>query len=347
MRKNIRHRGTRLKGRAVTLSLGLTILFLSTFALIPSWSAVPVRAPISPSSWNPRVTCTPLVVRVTDITANYTGSASFSTSRFSPGTTPPVSGGDSKRWLTPGSTPAGWVGPGPPCTVTNSKGTTSLFVEIDGVKRSSLTNEDWSNLYDPVNGGNSHSTLTGDTTFNLFDPAVVPNYSSSCASAADSTCFGRIHGEIDHDWKAAGYCGTGTVCDNSTLATQTSSDSTPIDVQGFVYWDAGTLNANWHQFSGWELHPLTAWKLSSAPPPVPFTVSASSSNPQVGQPVSFSAVPSNGTVASSFSWDFGDGVTASGTSVSHIFVTADSFTVYVTMVDNHGKSFTTFIIINA
>jgi len=119
-----------------------------------------------------------------------------------------------------------------------------------------------------------------------------------------------------------------------------------IDVQGFIYWDAGTLNANWHQFSGWELHPLTAWKFSSSSPPVPFSVSASPANPQVGEPVWFNAAASNGTTATSFIWDFGDSVTASGSSVSHMFLEGQSFTVYVTMTDNLGKAFTTFIIVN-
>ncbi len=115
-----------------------------------------------------------------------------------------------------------------------------------------------------------------------------------------------------------------------------------IDVQGFVYWDPGNLNATWHQFNGWEIHPLTAWKLSSSPPPVPFNVSISPSTPQVGGTVSFSATASNGTTASSFNWDFGDAVTASGSSVSHMYVTAQAFTVYVTMTDNLGNTHSTW-----
>ncbi len=234
-------------------------------------------------SWNPRITCAPLVVRITDITANQTQGASFTASPFSPGITTTVTGGVAKRWLTPGPTPPGWVTPGPPCTVTNSKGTTSLFVQINGVERNDLTNEDWSNIYDPTNGGTVHSDLTSDTTFNLFDPTVVPAYFLSCTASTDPTCYGRIHAEIDHDWKAIGYCGTGTFCDNTTLASQTITASTKIDVQGFVYWDPVNLNATWHQFSGWELHPLTAWKQSSAPPPPPpgtpdFTIATSSSS---------------------------------------------------------------------
>jgi len=115
-----------------------------------------------------------------------------------------------------------------------------------------------------------------------------------------------------------------------------------IDVQGFVYWDPGNLNATWHQFNGWEIHPLTAWKLSSTPPPVPFTVTVSPSNPRVGSIVSLTGAPLNGTTASSFSWDFGDGVTASGGSVSHIFVAAQAFTVSVTMTDSQRNAFSTW-----
>lgn len=233
-------------------------------------------------SWNPMITCTPLVVRITDITANSTQDTSFSSSPFTPGITTTVTGGHAKRWLTPGPTPPGWVSPGPPCTVTNSFGTTSLFVQINGVERNDLTNEDYVTTYDPVNGGTVHAN-SSDTTFNLFDPALVPHYFTSCVSATDPTCYGRIHAEIDHDWKAAGYCGGGTLCDSTALASQTITASTMIDIQGFVFWDPVNLNETWHQFNGWEIHPFTAWKLSSAPPPPPpgspdFTITASSSS---------------------------------------------------------------------
>src|SRR5207245_940767 len=99
--------------------------------------------------------------------------------------------------------------------------------------------------------------------------------------SSDPTCYGRIHSEIDHDWKAAGYCGAGTTCDPSTLASQTSYASTKIDVQGFVYWDPGHLSAGYHNYNGWEIHPLTAWRLHQSTPN--FSISTAPSS------VSFSA----------------------------------------------------------
>lgn len=35
---------------------------------------------------------------------------------------------------------------------------------------------------------------------------------------------------------------------------------TDINVQGFVFWDAGHTAEAWHHHSGWELHSFTAWR---------------------------------------------------------------------------------------
>src|SRR6266581_2458652 len=158
----------------------MAILAISTLFAVPGLVR-PAAATVTSSnfSWNPKVGCSPLVVRISDITANQTQQSSYSTSRFSPGITTSVTGGDAKRWLTLGSTPPGWNPPGPSCTITNSMGTTSVFVQINGIERSSFTNEDESTTYDATNGGTSHA-LTQDTTFNLFDPGLVPDYSTSC-----------------------------------------------------------------------------------------------------------------------------------------------------------------------
>src|SRR3989442_12436367 len=44
------------------------------------------------------------------------------------------------------------------------------------------------------------------------------------------------------------------------LAQEQSNGRISLDVQGFVFWEGP-----YH----WELHPFTAWKLSSSPPPSP------------------------------------------------------------------------------
>ncbi len=220
-------------------------------------------------SWSPRVSCTPIIVRISDITADATLEESFQKSIFSPGITVPSdapSGSSAKRWLTSGDTPDGWIAPGLPCTIKNNEGKTiGVFVQINGVKREKIVNEDYNYRFNKINGGGimPQGLSQSDSTFNVYDPEIVPDNGNACSTPEDPTCYGIIHLEIDHDWKGAGYCGKGTICDNEKLEAQTEHHSTLIDVQGFVYWDPNHVTEHWHSFSGWELHPLTAWRLHS------------------------------------------------------------------------------------
>ena len=223
----------------------------------------------SGGSWNPKVNCKPQVVTISDITDNLVGMASYDHSIFSPGIT--SSTGQVKRWLTnaTGDTlPHGWQPPGPPCSITNSKGQViSSFVEIDGVALSGLLNDqDCSTKYDPLNGGSAlpNGATYCTYTFNAYNSSVISpsNYAKACLSATDPVCAARIHIAIDLDWLAAGYCGVGTACNNVTIGSY--KYGTLFDIQGFVYWNPLFLNESWHSFSGWELHPLTAWKLDTS-----------------------------------------------------------------------------------
>src|SRR2546425_7431373 len=331
-----------LKGRTTRIVILVLASMLSSSILAPAIAAVSstsasvTQFPVASSSWNPRVPCaSPWIVRVTDITDNMTGSSSLSNSIFNPGITSPV--GTAKRWLTPGGTPPGWVSPGPPCTITNSHGTVAMFVEIDGVKRASLVNEDCTGSYDAVNGGSSNGGSYCDSTFNFYDPAVVPNYSTSCTSSSDPSCYGRIHSEFDHDWKAAKYCGASTTCDDAALNSQTTTSSL-IDFQGFIYWDPGNLNQAWHSFSGWEIHPLTGWRVHQSNPSLTASFTFSPSSPTVGQGVTYTAAASGGTSPYTFNWSFGDGATATGNPVTHSYSISGTYNAQLAVLDSAGAT---------
>ena len=63
--------------------------------------------------------------------------------------------------------------------------------------------------------------------------------------------------------------------------------------------------------------------------------------PSVGQTVVFNADPSKAAVGHTivqYSWNFGDGATATGTPVSHSFATAGSYNVTLTVVDDTGQT---------
>ncbi len=59
----------------------------------------------------------------------------------------------------------------------------------------------------------------------------------------------RIHIETDQQVRARG-------------GWSAPAAGTPIDVQGFVFWDPGHTTTAFHNHSGWELHSFTAWRRS-------------------------------------------------------------------------------------
>src|SRR5882762_1828417 len=236
-------------------------------------------------SWNPRVPCTPLVETVEQIIGNQTntkGGASESGSVFSPGITNSTYGPDNtKSWLSNStSTPPGWKSPGTPCVITNSQGDRiSAFVQINGVQRDfiNFSASAPSTQFKTINGGTTYPNgAQSDSSFNILTPGYG-TASTNCQSGnATADCMHSLSVTIDKDWKGSAYCGAYTACDDTSdyngLVNRTQAYKSLIDVQGFVFWNPA-LNSSSHNFSGWELHPFTAWRESTTAPD--FVLSAS------------------------------------------------------------------------
>ncbi len=96
---------------------------------------------------------------------------------------------------------------------------------------------------------------------------------------------------------------------------------------------AATVTAMSGSFSGTAtVTPATP----NVPPVASFTSSPTA--PKAGQPVFFNASASSDSDGSivSYSWDFGDGNSGSGRETSHVYATAQSYVVVLTVTDNSG-----------
>src|SRR3989440_11066228 len=301
----------------------LLVLGLAIAALIAGPLASAIQSGLSPTSgparvtesgltsWNPHVSCSADLVTIRDVLGPAYPTQTVNGSRYQTNST--AGGIPQERALAP------------PCTITNKTGTVlSSFVQINGVSLYGygVKTTDCSGWYSKQNGGQRYP---GNQTF--------------CTDAGQIITLGTTSGymkiEIDRDWLGRGYCGPNVPsCNNETLGQEQSNGSISLDMQGFVFWEGP-----YH----WELHPLTAWKLSNSPPPPP---------PNSPPSVDFSWSPTSGNTSTVFSftaqvsddhdspdsvpvrWDWtGDGTWDTGWSTtktaSHTYSSAGNKTVVV------------------
>ncbi len=137
----------------------------------------------------------------------------------------------------------------PPCVAGTPANAT--FVEIRNVTMagSTMIVEDCSTNYAQINGGGVFPNGQNcDLTRNIFDPAGPRVANVTCPS-----CIRGVFVEIDRDWNAS---------KTAPPMIGVNGTSERIDVQGFLYWNPDEVGEAWHLYSGWEIHPLTAWRRS-------------------------------------------------------------------------------------
>lgn len=291
---------------------------------LPWHVASAFSVPLTDSSWNPAVKCQAIVLTAEQFIgsvpnprqhppsqgADYSGGALKLAGNYPPGTNAPSSTWEKVAYSKRSTNP--------PCNVRLSNSTLApTLVEIRGltVTGVSLTGE----------CGSVFPHIC-DETFHLCNAVLAPNCSDNYPDSMH-----MFHAEIDMYWV------------RNHIAPPAPSSGYTIDVQGFAYWDDGHLQDAWHAFSGWELHPLTAWRTSPLSSPITASFDYSPTNATVGSRVTLNAHVIGGTMPYSYGWRFGDGdISGSNATVTHIFAKPGNYNVSLTVADAKGFRITLF-----
>ena len=236
----------------VTATLLLAALAVSVGLFAAHSASGTTIAPGNFPSWNPNVTCQATLATVHQVIGTQFNSSTQGA--LETGGPFGVLNGTDESSLHP------------PCMAPNVNGTMApTFVEIHGISlttgsivQDGAVGGKCGLRYTPTNGGGPYPD--GQTFCNAYGVFQdTTEYTGNCETLQDPNPKICIRLEIDRDWMAAGYCGAGTACDNSTFDKLSSSQK--IDVQGFVTWHPPSSSG--HGYSSWELHPLTAWRIST------------------------------------------------------------------------------------
>lgn len=136
---------------------------------------------------------------------------------------------------------------------------------------------------------------------------------------------------------ATGGAGTGAITyqsSNTAVATVSNAGVVTFATPGTVTITAGKA-ADTNYLAATASYSLT---ISAAPPTTPVT-SQSANSVTPGTTVTLSATSTDPQGATlTYAWDFGDGSTASGASVTHAFASEGNFSIRVTVTNSHGLS---------
>jgi len=265
------HRG-RTKAVPFTVTMLLAALAVSAGLFAAHLVSATTITPGNLPSWNPNVSCQATLATVHEVIGNHFNSSTQGALE-SGGPFGVLNGTDESSLH-------------PPCMAPNVNGTINpTFVEIHGISLTGSSTVDDGAIggkcgtkYTPTNGGGPYpGGQTFCNAYGVFQDTSA--YTGNCETLQDPNPKICIRLEIDRDWMASGYCGAGTVCNNSTLDALNPTQK--IDVQGFVTWHPPSSPG--HGYSSWELHPLTGWRITnSSTPDLSITANPSSLSIQQG-----------------------------------------------------------------
>lgn len=186
----------------------------------------------------------------------------------------------------------------------------------------------WSLRVSAYDGATPANTGSATRSITLQDRLPVASFTQSSTSVPTGAL-------ISFDGTAS-YDPDGTIALYSWTFGDGSTGSGPTVTHSFAIAGTYTVRLNVTDNSGSTAVASAVITVQDRPPTVSFTMSANSTF--TGTTVTFNAagtVDPDGTIVS-YSWDLGDGTSATGITASHSYPSSGTYTVKLTVTDNNG-----------
>ncbi len=197
--------------------------------------------------------------------------------------------------------------------------------------------------------GGQDATGNVSATSEIYDP-VADSWAAVAQAMTSPRAFHTLTPLPDGSALAAGgEDGTGNVLSSAELYDPVAGTwtATPVAMSSSrAFHSATLLTTNYVLLAGGTDSTNTVIATSDlygmiAPgAPLMFTSgpTAAPSSADAGVAIAFSATATGGLTALTYTWDFGDGLGATGASVSHVYVTTGNYTATVTASDKFGST---------
>jgi hypothetical protein len=176
-----------------------------------------------------------------------------------------------------------------------------------------------------------------DGNANVQEPQGDPGFADVAIKALTHEMLETVTDPLLNAWYDAAGNEIADICNGTTWNPESFLPTEGGSASAGTLYDETINGAHYYLQGAWSNQADACQQMSSLEP----TIGGVPASVARGTPVALSATAGTGAAIASYTWNFGDGQSASGQSVTHSYTTGGTYNVTLTVTDSFGNSGTT------